>query len=87
MLAIKIEANGQVPDLGKSNTCMNVTTSKDSFNDVLGKALYSIETQGYQFKTADVYDKAVKNFEDLSLRSSFQKIYSNADISVSVKLA
>lgn len=87
-LAIKIEASGSLQGLGTfCSTAFTVEVSEEDFKDVLGKALYSVETQGYDFITSDVYDEAVKSFEELSLRRQFQKIYVSAQVNVSVKIA
>lgn len=52
-LAIKIEATGNLQGLSTDcDTAFTAVVSEDAFKDVLGKALYSVESQGY--------DEAVK---------------------------
>ena len=87
-LAIKIEATGNLQGLSTDcDTAFTAVVSEDDFKDALGKALYSVESQGYDFTTSDVYDEAVKGFEGISLRRQFQKIYISPQVNVSVKIA
>lgn len=87
-LSLKIEAVGEVENLGGVvSTTLSMDISEESFKDVLGKALYQVETQGYAFQTSEVYDSSVSNFETLSLRRQHQKIYSSDVVKVSVKYA
>ena len=87
-LALKIEAVGEIESLGDVvNTTLSMDISEESFRDILGKALYQVETQGYAFQTSEVYDSSVSNFETLSLRRQHQKIYSSDVVKVSVKYA
>ena len=87
-LALKIEAVGEIESLGGvASTTLSMDISEESFRDILGKALYQVETQGYAFQTSEVYDSSVSNFETLSLRRQHQKIYSSDVVKVSVKYA
>lgn len=87
-LALKIEAVGEIESLGGvASTTLSMDISEESFRDILGKALYQVETQGYTFQTSEVYDSSVSNFETLSLRRQHQKIYSSDVVKVSVKYA
>ena len=87
-LALKIEAVGEIESLGGVvNTTLSMDISEESFRDILGKALYQVESQGYAFQTSEVYDSSVSNFETLSLRRQHQKIYSSDVVKVSVKYA
>ena len=87
-LALKIEAVGEIESLGDVvSTTLSMDISEESFRDILGKALYQVETQGYAFQTSEVYDSSVSNFETLSLRRQHQKIYSSDVVKVSVKYA
>ena len=87
-LALKIEAVGEIESLGGVvNTTLSMDISEESFRDILGKALYHVESQGYAFQTSEVYDSSVSNFETLSLRRQHQKIYSSDVVKVSVKYA
>ena len=87
-LSLKIEAKGSIASLGDC-CCTSFTTEvlKDNFKDILGKALYSVESQGYAFNTSEVYNDAVCNYEGLDLRHQFQRIYSSDILVVSVKIA
>ena len=74
-LALKIEAVGEIESLGGvASTTLSMDISEESFRDILGKALYQVESQGYAFQTSEVYDSAIANFETLSLRRQLQKI-------------
>ena len=87
-LALKIEAVGEIESLGGvASTTLSMDISEESFRDILGKALYQVESQGYAFQTSEVYDSSVSNFETLSLRRQHQKIYSSDVVKVSVKYA
>lgn len=87
-LSLKIEAVGEVENLGGIvNSVLSVDVAEESFKDILGKALYKIETQGYAFKTSEVYDSAVANFDALTLRRQHQRIFSSDIVKVSVKYA
>lgn len=87
-LSLKIEAVGKVESLGDVvSTTLSVDVAEESFRDVLGKALYQVETQGYAFQTSEVYDSSIANFEALTLRRQHQRIYSSDTVKVSVKFA
>lgn len=87
-LALKIEAVGEIESLGGVvNTTLSMDISEESFRDILGKALYQVESQGYAFKTSEVYDSAIANFEFLTLRRQHQRIFSSDTVKVSVKYA
>lgn len=87
-LALKIEAVGEVENLGGVvSTTLSMDISEESFRDILGKALYQVESQGYAFQTSEVYDSSVSNFEALTLRRQHQRIFSSDIVKVSVKYA
>lgn len=87
-LALKIEAVGEIESLGGVvSTTLSMDISEESFRDILGKALYQVESQGYAFQTSEVYDSAIANFEALTLRRQHQRIYSSDTVKVSVKFA
>lgn len=86
MLALKIEAMGNCKGLTDgSTTSLTLDVKDEEFKDVLGKALFTVESMGYPFKTADIYDEVAQGFDKLSLRNNFQKIYSDSVLRVSVK--
>ena len=87
-LSLKIEAVGEVENLGGVvSSTLSVDVEEENFKDVLGKALYQVETQGYAFQTSEVYDSAIANFEALTLRRQHQRIFSSDIVKVSVKYA
>ena len=73
--------------LAKAITELGIDYNLMRKSDILGKALYQVESQGYAFQTSEVYDSSVSNFETLSLRRQHQKIYSSDVVKVSVKYA
>lgn len=87
-LVLKIEANGYCADLGKNcSTCFITEVGAKNLRLVLGKALYSVEVQGYMFNTSDVYNKAIESYSTTTIKHIFQKVYSDSNVSVSIKLA
>lgn len=62
-MTIKVEAKGIVKTGKTAEVDAKFSTTHDSFADDLGKAIYGVETVGFNFNTSDVYDKAVAKFE------------------------
>lgn len=86
-LVLKIEANGDCADLGTNcSTCFITEVDAENLRLVLGKALYSVEIQGYMFNTSDVYNKAIESYLTTKIKHIFQKVYSDSNVSVSIKL-
>lgn len=85
---IKIEAKGLLDIVGENcSSILEVNVENGELEDVLGKALYRVEIQGYPFKTCDLYDEIISNLNALSaLRYQYQRIYSSDILTVSVKL-
>lgn len=88
LLAFKIEVKGTVDKVGGEiiSTYTNRVDDK-AIRDVLGKVLYHIETRGYDFKTSEVYDIAIANFEKLTLRRQYRAVYESDNVKVSIKYA
>lgn len=80
MLTVKIEAKGTNREVVTS-----IGVSESELEDQLGKELYAIEQLGYPFTTAEVYDQSLEGYRGLALRWSFQKVFENDTVKVSIK--
>lgn len=75
MIRFKIYVNGKSNMTGlDAETTVEVTTKDNDLELYFGKALYSVETSGFDFETKTLYDEAVETF-DIKLKNTYQKVF------------
>lgn len=76
MIRFKIYVAGKNTITGlDAESTFEITTPDKDLELFFGKALYGVETQGFPFETAAVYDEAVETF-DIKLKNTYQKVFS-----------
>lgn len=86
MHTIKVEVSAESSKVGAVVTS-GVTTNveEDLFDASLGKVLYAIESMGYPFTTDEIYQSAIKAFNNSSISTRYVVIFSNDILKVSVR--
>ena len=89
MIKFKIYVVGKNEVTGfDADSTVEMTVATEDLKLYFGKAMYSIETQGFKFNTSDVYEEVVPTF-DIKLKNTYQKVFSKdtdfGKIEVSIK--
>lgn len=61
MYSVKVTLAGKLNEV--SSTTIDTSVTKSGFRYFLGKLLFAIESMGWNFITADVYDICMKEYE------------------------
>lgn len=86
-MTIKIETKGVVNTGKMAEVDAKFNTDSESFADDLGKAIYGVETTGFDYNTSEVYDEALAKFESvkrLLKPNRYTVIYTGNGLSVKV---
>lgn len=86
-MTIRVEAKGIVNTGKMAEVDARFTTDSESFADDLGKAIYGVETTGFDYNTSEVYDEALAKFETVkhSLKPNrYTVIYTGNGLAVKV---
>lgn len=76
MVRFKIVASGVNSVTGlAADTTVEYTVKDTDLEFIFGKALYAVESQGFSFETAAVYNEVIPTF-DLKLKNTYQKTFS-----------
>lgn len=76
MVRFKIVATGKNIVTGNdADVIVEYTVKNNDLEFIFGKALYAVESQGFEFSTADVYNEVIPTF-DLKLKNTYQKTFS-----------
>lgn len=87
MLKLKVGMNG-LSKLTETNmtSVVEVEVTEDTLNFMLGKVLYSVEQQGFNFVTSEIYDDVITAIDNApKLKNTYQKIYNESDLEISLK--
>lgn len=86
-MIIKISATGKSKITNENITTETLFyTTKEDFDNILGKAIYMIESMGFDFVTADVYEDVLANYENVKTdikKNRYVTIYGEKKDSVS----
>lgn len=86
-MTIRVEAKGIVNTGKMAEVDAKFTTDLESFADDLGKAIYGVETTGFDYNTSEVYDEALAKFESvkhLLKTNRYTVIYTGNGLAVKV---
>lgn len=76
MVRFKIVATGKNVVTGKdADVTVEYTVTNNELEFIFGKALYGVESQGFEFTTAEIYNEVIPTF-DLKLKNTYQKTFS-----------
>ena len=76
MVRFKIVATGKNVVTGKdADVTVEYTVTNNELELIFGKALYVVESQGFEFTTAEIYNEVIPTF-DLKLKNTYQKTFS-----------
>jgi hypothetical protein len=91
MYNFKLTATGANKVVNKvTESTLVLDAANDEVNDILGKAIYSMECAGYNLNTHNVFTEASKALEETKLNDKFRKVYTymgdDAVLTLSVKV-